>query len=424
VRVFEVGEGAKLVLKGLTIADGRAPRDGEGPAPNIGGGIYNGGTLGVINSTFSGNNATGGGAIEDIGTLEVVNSTFSGNDATGGGAIDTNGNAQIINSTFSGNSATSGGAITVRDSGSAEIIGSTFSGNSATGGGAIENVGTLRVTNSTFSGNSAHVQGSVIANLGTTEFTNSTLFGNSAIALDNYSQGKITVSNTILASFFSGSGANCEEGIEGMVTDGGFNIEKGTSCGFSEATGSLSNTDPLFDPAGLQDNGGPTKTIALQPDSPAVDLVGQEACPPPQTDQRGVERPQGEACDSGAFELVQGLPPYAFSGFFSPVNNPPTLNILRAGAAVPVKFSLGGNEGLDIFAEGYPKSQPISCSTSAPLDPIEQTMSAGGSSLSYNATSERYTYTWKTKKAWSGTCRQLVVKLDDGSVHRANFKFR
>jgi hypothetical protein len=58
----------------------------------------------------------------------------------------------------------------------------------------------------------------------------------------------------------------------------------------------------------LQDNGGSTPTIALLPESPAVDLVDQEACPPPETDQRGVERPQGGACDSGAYELEQEPP--------------------------------------------------------------------------------------------------------------------
>ena len=91
----------------------------------------------------------------------------------------------------------------------------------------------------------------------------------------------------------------------GTFTDGGFNIDSGTSCGFTQATGSLSNTSPLLDSAGLQDNGGPTRTVALQSDSPAVDLVGQGACPPPATDQRSVGRPQGAACDSGAFELEQ-----------------------------------------------------------------------------------------------------------------------
>ena len=76
----------------------------------------------------------------------------------------------------------------------------------------------------------------------------------------------------------------------------------------------LSNTNPLLDPAGLKDNGGLTQTIALQPDSPAVDLVGQSACPPPTTDQRGVGRPQEEACDSGAFELVQQSTPPVSDG--------------------------------------------------------------------------------------------------------------
>jgi hypothetical protein len=102
------------------------------------------------------------------------------------------------------------------------------------------------------------------------------------------------------------NGENCSAQVSATIIDGGYNIDDGTSCGFSQGTGSISNTDPLLDPDGLQDNGGPTKTIALQPESPAVDLVAQEACPPPETDQRGVERPQGEACDSGAYELVQG----------------------------------------------------------------------------------------------------------------------
>jgi len=55
---------------------------------------------------------------------------------------------------------------------------------------------------------------------------------------------------------------------------------------------------------------------------------------------------------------------------------------------------------------------------------VTETTSAGGSSLGYDAGSDRYQYIWKTESAWAGTCRQLVIKLDDGTEHRANFKFK
>jgi Tol biopolymer transport system component len=114
---------------------------------------------------------------------------------------------------------------------------------------------------------------------------------------------------------------------------------------------------------------------------------------------------------------------YPFNGFFAPVDNEPVLNVVKAGSGVPVVFSLGGNQGLDIFASGYPKSQTIACDASAPADGIESTVSAGGSSLSYNASTGRYTYVWKTDKSWIGTCRALIVKTKDGVTHRADFKF-
>jgi len=115
---------------------------------------------------------------------------------------------------------------------------------------------------------------------------------------------------------------------------------------------------------------------------------------------------------------------YNFSGFFPPVDNLPTLNAVKAGSAVPVKFSLSGSQGLDIFATAHPKSQMIACSSTAPVDGIEETVTAGSSSLSYDATLDQYIYVWKTLKSWTGTCRQLVVKLNDGTYHRANFLLR
>jgi hypothetical protein len=112
---------------------------------------------------------------------------------------------------------------------------------------------------------------------------------------------------------------------------------------------------------------------------------------------------------------------YAFNGFYRPVDNLPTVNTVKAGSAVPVKFSLGGNQGLEIFATGYPASVATTCGSTA-TDAIEETVTAGGSSLSYDATSGQYTYVWKTEKSWTG-CRQLQVKLRDGSSRWAAFSF-
>jgi predicted extracellular nuclease len=114
---------------------------------------------------------------------------------------------------------------------------------------------------------------------------------------------------------------------------------------------------------------------------------------------------------------------YNFNGFFPPVDNLPTFNSVKAGQAVPVKFSLSGDQGLNIFATGYPKSEMIACNSTASVDGVEQTVTAGNSSLSYDPTTDTYTYVWKTDKAWANTCRQLVVKLNDGTSHRANFTF-
>ncbi len=114
---------------------------------------------------------------------------------------------------------------------------------------------------------------------------------------------------------------------------------------------------------------------------------------------------------------------YQFSGFFQPVDNLPVLNRVKGGQGVPVKFSLNGNEGLNIFAAGYPKSEQIVCDANASVDGIDQTVTAGASSLSYTSGSDQYTYVWKTEKTWANTCRQFVLRLKDGIAYRANFKF-
>lgn len=122
---------------------------------------------------------------------------------------------------------------------------------------------------------------------------------------------------------------------------------------------------------------------------------------------------------------------YDWTGFFRPIDNDGVYNKVKAGSAVPVKFSLGGDQGLSIFGTGtnndttfsYPTSRVIQCDTNGEVDAVEETVTAGSSSLSYDADANQYTYVWKTEKAWSNSCRQLVVKLNDGTIKRANFKF-
>jgi hypothetical protein len=113
---------------------------------------------------------------------------------------------------------------------------------------------------------------------------------------------------------------------------------------------------------------------------------------------------------------------YDCDGFFSPVDDPPTINAVKAGRDIPVKFSLGGGQGLDIFAESYPRSGTIPADLDAPLDERELTEPAGEPPL-LRSHDDRYTNVWKTDKAWSGQSRQLILKLDEGSEHEANFEF-
>ena len=82
---------------------------------------------------------------------------------------------------------------------------------------------------------------------------------------------------------------------------------------------------------------------------------------------------------------------YRFTGFIEPVSNPPFMNNVKAGQAAPLRFSLAGNQGLDIFAAGYPASRQILCDTSVPIGDGIPTTTAGSSSLTYNASTDTST---------------------------------
>lgn len=115
---------------------------------------------------------------------------------------------------------------------------------------------------------------------------------------------------------------------------------------------------------------------------------------------------------------------YSFSGFFAPVVNAPTLNQATAGNNVAFKFSMAGNQGLDILAANFPASRRIDCKTLAPLGAYQATSPSAKSGLQYDTATNQYIYTWKTEKAWAGSCRQFDLKLNDGTEHLANLKFK
>lgn len=122
------------------------------------------------------------------------------------------------------------------------------------------------------------------------------------------------------------------------------------------------------------------------------------------------------ASDSMTLKIV-----YPFSNFFQPVDNPPTINTLKAGAGVPVRFSLTGYRGLEILAAT--SSNRIDC-PGASLDAIEQLMADRASTLKYDSTTDQYIYVWITDKAWAGTCRKFTLTLTGGTDHNAYFQFR
>ena len=227
----------------------------------------------------------GAAAIDASADVTVSGSTVSGHHVTHGGcpAINVLGaNLRIENSTISGNvneAPAAGFAVCANDTSTATFEDSTFSGNT---GGAFLMSGTATLTNVTIAGNSSTGSG----NTGGIEIAGGTL----------------TLADTILANN-AGDVGQCAN-IGGTVNDGGNNLQfPGSDCGAG-----IPATNPLLGP--LAANGGPTRTMALLPGSPAVDAGSNGTCLA--TDQRGVARTDGDGdgtvtCDIGAYEAPAGI---------------------------------------------------------------------------------------------------------------------
>jgi hypothetical protein len=336
-RVITITAGVTATIWGVTITGGAVSctNSGSGSCVAEGGGLHNDGTLTLTSSTVSGNTASctssgsgdcvaEGGGFSNGGTLTLTSSTVSGNTASctsgssfsGGAGISNQGVLSLTNVTITGNMAgNGGGGMLTGGNGTASLTNVTISNNTAqSGGGFLNGAGTHSLVNSTVSGNTAESGGGIANLVGSITLTNATISDNTGggiLGVDTKIFGAgISVThlkNTIVAN--SLAGPNCSG--DGIIASLGHNLDSGSTCTLN-GPGDLSNTDPKLGP--LQNNGGPTPTHALLPGSPAIDAAGSD-CPPPGTDQRGAARPQGAACDIGAYEAGRFFDAIAAASF-------------------------------------------------------------------------------------------------------------
>ncbi len=338
-----VSNSGTLTIEGSTLSGNRAGlggapgTGGTGPAfagaAGSGGAVANSGALMIVDSTLANNEAAdgniggsvaetglpgsaggaGGAILSTGGTLVVSGSSLNGNvaGAGGGGGFGTSFGGE-------GGDGGWGGAIAVTE-GVARVLNSTLALNSAGAGGA----GASSPSHGGAGGNGGN-GGAIAASGGTVGVAAATIFANAAgpsgaggsgspAGADGSagSGGGLSGALAVRGSILSGNGgtnANCSGGV----------VDTGGNIAFPEAGGCAGPTvaDPKLDPAGLASNGGSTQTIALLTGSAAIDAVSTADCldasgAPLSADQRAVGRPQGGACDSGAFEVahVDPAPP-------------------------------------------------------------------------------------------------------------------
>jgi hypothetical protein len=296
----------KLSISGLTLANGNINNSSAG-------GVYNVGTLTLTNSAISGNMSSNNGAgMLNEGTVTITNSAFSGNTSSGAaGGIDNRGTLTITNTTISGNTAFGSN-------------GSPF------GGGILNEIGaTLTIISSTISGNTAS-SGAGVINL-----------------------GMFTARNTIIAKNTASAG---KPDVNGAMTSQGFNlIGNNSGSNITQPPGTIG--DQIGTPGGiidpmlgdLQNNGGPTNTLALLSASTAINRGHSSGS---STDQRGFTRPIGSAAlnggdgsDIGAFEFSPPVP--------TPTPTPtPTATPLQ-GFVGNVSTRLPVGTGDNVLIEGF-----------------------------------------------------------------------
>jgi hypothetical protein len=328
----------------------------------LGGGIYNAGNLNVSNSSFSDNtaigyqnseiathgNANGGGIFNAQGLVTLTNTSLTNNTAgnpvagNGGGVFTESGTVTVVDCTFANNHAAGvnagGGGGIYSDAATVTVANSTFSGNTAfdsgggggsislaSGGGIYAYQGAVTIVNSTFTGNNVANDGGAIwffaaPGSGGLTVAFSTFSGNVASqgsAISEGGTGMFRVKSSIFANSFN----TCS--FSPGASDG-YNLSDDKNCPLGAPT-DMKNVPAGLNPDGLENNGGPTQTVALLASSPAVNAIPLSSCTTisgsqVSTDQRGVSRPQGGGCDIGAYELA----PARFIPPLPPQPNPPS----------------------------------------------------------------------------------------------------
>jgi CSLREA domain-containing protein len=296
--VFIVAFGVTAAISGLTVTGGHAYE---------GGGIFNIGNLTLTDTRIVGNYATAyGGGITNAGNLSLNNCTIANN--TGrivagggvfGGGIFSSGTFTMTNTTVSTNSAYVGGGIYI--TGVSTLTNCTIDGNQSNTAGGIYNGATLTATNDTIVANRslADTSGGIGIDytfnagglvLGTVLLRNTIVAGNYKGASPSNTAGDILVNQGTVdpSSSYNMIGSGGAGGLKDRAVDAVHNNRLG-----------VTNTGLGL----LQDNGGPTQTVALLIGSPAHNAGSNSLVPPGvSTDQRGLPRFTSGVTDIGAYE--------------------------------------------------------------------------------------------------------------------------
>jgi len=424
-RVLYTGSNTTVSVSRLTIANGYASYHPSGGGIStedsypFGGGILAEGSLTVWNCTFGTNVADdrGGGLSLRSGVDTVSNCTFIGNFSIYGAGINNAGSLIIVNSLLSSNNADYGRGGGIYNTGGLKIINCTLYNNGAGYGGGLYDPGAdVQIVNSTFSGNSASEGGGAIYGGGAGVLVaNCTLSGNTAPECSTggigcYNSGAIEGGPMMIGNTVMDAGVSSRN-IASVVTSLGYNLSSDDGGGFLTATGDQINTDPMLGP--LQDNGGATPTHALLHCSPAIDKGKRDTIPAlaVDTDQRGFPRPVGvlfvanasggDGSDIGAFEVQS-----TFEDVMMINRQQANLNFTK-----PTADGCSINANLNLCAQFNPTGQTVHLDIGGAM--LEFTLDSKGRASTARGVTPAGRIALAFNKS-TGRCR-LIAKLQKGS---------